>query len=364
MKPSNDNIMSLRVRGRPAIGKNLEAYIIAEIGTNHNRNLDMAKTMLHAIAKAGCDCAKFQIYEPDEIVSARIRAADYGLDSLYGDISARDMFERYLKTPKDWFPELRDLCHELGMDFAATIHGEHGLKWAHEIGPDLLKIASMDHTNLPFLNSLVNNVNVPILVSLGMANLKDIGAVVATLREHESGVGLFHCCAVYPPKPHEVRLSNIPFLIQNFSLPIGFSDHTEGIDTAIKARNLGAMMFEKHVTTDRTQPGPDHPFAIEVREIKEYVSTLKHMLCNLGGASAEFLDPSERELHNRSKYLKSIISRCVLPAGHLITENDIYLARPGTGIRPAELSDVLGRTPMRLVEEETPIQWDDLAPSA
>jgi sialic acid synthase SpsE len=105
--------------------------------------------MLHALAKTGCDCAKFQIYEPDEMVSARVRALDYGFDGLYGDISAQEMFERHLKTPKTWFPELRDLCHTLGMDCAATIHGPSGLAWAREVGLDIVKIASMDHNNLP-----------------------------------------------------------------------------------------------------------------------------------------------------------------------------------------------------------------------
>jgi N,N'-diacetyllegionaminate synthase len=364
MKNIENKIDLLRVRGRPAIGSELEAYIIAEIGTNHNRSLETAKTMLHAVAEAGCDCSKFQIYEPDEIVSCRVRASDYGLDSLYGDISARDMFEHYLKTPKEWFPELRDLCHKLGMDFAATIHGEHGLNWAREIGLDLVKIASMDHTNLPFLRSLVNELNVPILVSLGMASFNDIEAVVATLKEHEPGVGLFHCCAVYPPEPHEVRLLNIPFLIRSFSLPVGFSDHTEGIDTAIHARKLGAMVFEKHVTTDRAQVGPDHPFAIEMLELKEYVATLKQIPCKDGVSSVGFLKPSERELQNRKKYVRSIISRRALPARHLLTEDDVYLARPGSGISPAELPQVLGRTLVRSVEGEMPLQWDDMEPDA
>ncbi len=159
----------LIVRGRPAIGTGLSSYVIAEIGTNHNQSLATARAMLQALARTGCDCAKFQVYEPDEIVSARVRASDYGFDQLYGDISAQEMFERYLKTPKAWFPELRDLCHALGMDFSATIHGPNGLQWAREVGLDVVKIASMDHTNLPLLTSLVNAVESPILVSIGMA---------------------------------------------------------------------------------------------------------------------------------------------------------------------------------------------------
>src|SRR5436190_8601950 len=125
---------TLDVRGRPAIGPALPAYVIAEIGTNHNQSLDTAKAMLDGLARSGCDCAKFQIYEPDEIVSARVRASEYGFDALYGDISAQEMFERHLKTPKAWFPELKTFCHGLGMDCAATIHGPNGLQWALDVG--------------------------------------------------------------------------------------------------------------------------------------------------------------------------------------------------------------------------------------
>ena len=129
---------ALIVRGRPAIGSGHDSYVIAEIGTNHNRSLETARAMLHALAGTGCDCAKFQIYESDEIVSARVRAADYGFDGLYGDISAQEMFDRHLKTPKTWFPELRDLCRTLGMDFSATIHGADGVRWARDVGLDIV----------------------------------------------------------------------------------------------------------------------------------------------------------------------------------------------------------------------------------
>jgi sialic acid synthase SpsE len=351
---------TLQVRGRSVIGDGLKPYIIAEIGTNHNRSLEMAKVLLRGVADAGCDCAKFQIYEPDEIVSARVRASDYGLDSVYGDISAQDMFERYLKTPKEWFPELRDLCHELGMDFAATIHGEHGLNWANEIGLDLVKIASMDHTNLPFLSNLVNKLNVPILSSLGMAGLEDVEALFATIKNHQPGVGFFHCTAIYPPAPNELRLSNISYLVQKLGIPIGFSDHAEGVEAALDARGLGAIFFEKHVTTDKNQSGPDHPFAMEMSELKAYVELLIERSATEILEAVEFLEPSERELQNKRKFVKSIVTRRSLPVGHFLTAKDIYLARPGSGIRPADLPRVIGKALRHSIAEEMPLQWADL----
>jgi sialic acid synthase SpsE len=350
----------MKIRGRPAIGPELDSYVIAEIGTNHNRSLDTAREMLRALAATGCDCAKFQIYEPDEIVSARVRTADYGFEHLYGDITAQEMFARHLMTPKAWFPELRDLCHALGMDFAATIHGAHGLRWALEIGLDLVKVASMDHTNLPFLRSLVDAVEVPILVSLGMASLADADAVFDVVRTHRGGAGLFHCCSIYPPEPGELRLENIPFLLRRYPLAIGFSDHMTGIDEALAARALGAMMFEKHVTLDRTQPGPDHPFAMEMAPFKDYVDALKQRRAGAPGEPGPFADPSPREIANRPLALKSVISRRALEAGHVVAESDVYLARPGSGIPPGALARVIGRALIRPIPAETPVQWSDL----
>jgi N,N'-diacetyllegionaminate synthase len=350
----------LMVRGRPAIGPGHDSYVIAEIGTNHNGRLETAKRMLHELAATGCDCAKFQIYEPDEIVSGRVRASEYGFDRLYGDISAREMFERYLKTPKTWFPELRDLCHLLGMDFSATIHGPDGLRWASDVGLDIVKIASMDHTNLPFLRSLVNAVDAPLLVSVGMASLPDVDAVVRTVGPHGKGVGLFHCCAIYPAPVEDVRLPNIPFLVERYRVPVGFSDHTLGADAALSARARGAVVFEKHVTLDRTQPGPDHSFALEMASFKDYVAALKQSGPHDASAPDEFLDPPEREIRNRLLALKSIISRRPLEAGRVLAIDDVYLARPGTGISPADLPLVLGRALRRSVAAEMPLQWDDV----
>jgi sialic acid synthase SpsE len=350
----------ISIRGRPSIGRSLKPYVIAEVGTNHNQSIDIARRLVRSAANAGCDCAKFQIYEAEEIVSGSVRAKDYGLDKLYGDISAREMFENFLKTPKNWFPELKDLCHELGMDCAVTIHGEDGLRWVKEMEPDLIKIASMDHTNLPFLASLVNAFKMPILISFGMANLEDIDSAMEILGKHKGGVGIFHCCAVYPPNEDELNLSNISFLEERFSVPIGFSDHTIGINSALLGRDYGAAIFEKHLTEDRNQLGPDHSFAIEPSELGTYTAEVKLRKSKITEMATSFISPSERELCNRTRYLKSIVTRRSLPKSHIITADDIYLARPGTGIMPADYMKIIGRTTRRLVEAESPLHYSDL----
>ena len=320
------------IDGKPVIGEGLSPFIIAEIGTNHDCDLGRAREMIQRVAETGCDCVKFQIYEPDEIVSGRVTTADYGLSGVYGDISAVQMFEDYLKTPKQWFPELTELAHELGLKCAATIHGENGIHWAQDQNFDIIKIASMDHTNLPLFESMVEKLKVPLLLSLGMAGVDDADRAMQILRHHTPGVGLFYCVAVYPPGPGDIALNNIHYLADRYSVPVGFSDHTTNITTACSALAFGATMFEKHVTHDRNAKGPDHPFALEFNELEQYVAAIKENSGFLGGAG--FRPPSE-------------------------TVDDVYLARPGTGIQPRYLNQVIDSVLLQDVESETPLQWHD-----
>lgn len=348
----------INLHGKPRIGDGCPPYLIAEIGTNHNQDFRTAQNLVKAVADAGFDCAKFQSYEANEIVSGNVRARDYGLEHYYGDISAAEMFDKYLKTPKEWFPELRDLCHQYGIDCATTIHGSHGLAWAREMDFDLIKIASMDHNNLPFLRSLVNAIDAPILVSFGMAALEDINAAVATLHPHRLGVGIFHCVSIYPPRPEELRLANIPFLRQHFPVPVGFSDHADDVITSLAALSLGTRLFEKHVTLDKKSHGPDHPFALEPDQMKAYVNGLRILAASLD--SGEFEVPTAMESAGRISYLKSIVAARNLPAGHKLEANDLTLVRPGTGIPPKDMDAVIGRTVRRPLQQGKVLDWDDL----
>jgi sialic acid synthase SpsE len=354
-------INPLIVRGRSVIGAGLAPYVISEIGTNHNRDIETARELLRQTALAGCDCAKFQIYEPNEIVSETIRSKDYGLDNNYGDISAREMFGQYLQTPKEWFPELADLCHELKLDCCVTIHGEDGLRWADKQDVDIIKLASMDHTNIPFMTNLIGNIGKPILASFGMATLADIDAAVAVLREHPSGFALFHCVAVYPPKYEEMHLRNIPYLRDRYDLHVGFSDHTTDVTSCIAAATLGAVVFEKHLTLNNSQEGPDHGFALEPDEMECFVNNIHNAHRSLG--AAEFSDPSYQEQTNARNYLKSIILKRDLGMGHKLSSEDVYLARPGTGIRPDRLIDVINNGILANdVKAEHPLLDEDLMP--
>lgn len=349
---------NIYIDGKPVIGEGLPPYVIAEIGTNHDRDIDKAKYMIHEIAKTGCNCVKFQIYEGNEIVNSAIHCSDYGLDNLYGDISAQKMFDKYLKTPKEWFPELINLAHQLDMHCMATIHGKNGVDWAVKNDFDLIKVASMDHTNHPLLKIMVAQIKVPILISFGMARLKDIDLAMEVLNQHKSGVAMFYCVAVYPPKPGDIALSNISFLKDRYLVPVGFSDHTQNTTIACAALAYGAAMFEKHVTPDHNLPGPDHPFALEFPQLSEYIDNIQETYGFLGVNG--FQEPSHGEFNNRKSYLKSVIVRHNMKAGDVLAADDIYLARPGTGIEPRYFDSIINLTLSRDVSAENPLEWADL----
>ena len=340
--------------------KHLNNYVIAEIGTNHNRSKAQAIKMIKKLSKTQCDCVKFQIYEPNEIVNKKIMSKDYGLNKIYGNITAYEMFKRYLVTPKGWFPELKNICHSYKMNFAVTIHGDNGLRWAKKNKPDIIKIASMDHNNFPFIKKIVNNVSSPILVSLGMAKLADIIILVNILKKHKKGFGLFHCTSLYPPNLGESRMNNISFLKNKFKIPIGFSDHFVGDKLAKKAKQLGASFYEKHVTLNPLDIGPDHKFAIKIDDLLKYILEIKKTKKNKIQKKDSFLPLSYREKKIRGKYTKSIIIKPKISKGSKITKSKIYTARPGNGISPLYLEKILNKIAKYNLYPEKILKWQHI----
>lgn len=337
----------------------IKNYVIAEIGTNHNRSKEKAIKMIKEISKTNCNCVKFQIYEAREIVSKKVMASSYGLDSIYGNITAYEMFDKYLVTPKSWFPELKALCHKKKLAFAVTIHGENGINWAKKNKPDFIKIASMDHNNFPFIKKIINKLKVPIVVSLGMAKYKDIVILIKLLKSHNYGFALFHCTSLYPPKINESRLPNISYLINKFKVPIGFSDHFIGVEAAKKAKLYGANFFEKHVTLNNQDLGPDHKFALPIKELNNYVVSLQRLNNHkkIKYIPKLFKTLSKRELSIRKKYTKSIIAKFKIKKNSKITKKNIYLSRPGTGIAPKFYEKLNNKIVKKSLHPEQVLKW-------
>jgi len=343
----DSNTEKIFVKDRVIIGDNSEPYFIAEIGTNHNGDIETAKKLISEAAKSGFNCVKFQIYEPHEIVSPSIRSSEYKLEKLYGDISAFDMFDKYLKTPKDWFPNLIEYSKKLTIDTCVTLHGEESINWAKSLDFDLIKIASMDHNNIPLFDYLLKNIKKPILISFGLAYEEDIEMSIKKLKCHQYGIGIFHCVSIYPPNQSELRLSNIKYLRNKYNVEVGFSDHALGSDAALTALTLGATFFEKHITLDNKSKGPDHAFALMPIQMKTYTKNIKDFYMQIN--NNKFIKPSGRETDNRNAYMKSAIATRDINKGESLQEQMIYFARPGFGIPPNEISKILGKTVNRFI---------------
>ena len=284
---------NIKIKNKIKIGNELEPYFIAEIGTNHNRDINLAKKLIEAAKIADFDCVKFQTYEPEEIVNPNVNAKDYNLNKFYGEISAHKMFDKFLKTPKNWFPELTDFCKDLEIDCATTIHGDNGINWVKNMDFDWIKIASMDHNNLPFLTTVLEEIELPILISIGMGYETEIDKIVKLLRDHKYGLGIFHCVSIYPPEFEDLRFGNIRYLLNKYNLPIGFSDHTIDTYSANFALTQGARFFEKHITLDKNMIGPDHSFAIEPNEMKIYTKNINTLYRDI--FTKEFQKLSKKE---------------------------------------------------------------------
>ena len=341
------------------IVNNLKNFFIAEIGTNHNQKKSIVKKMIKEIAKSGCQCVKYQIYEPDEIVNKKIMVSDYNLQKFYGNISAHLMFDKYLKTPKKWFPDLINYASRYNLKTAVTIHGDNGLAWAVKNKPDFIKIASMDHNNFPFLKKILKALKVPILVSLGMAKLEDISILIKILSEYKYGYGVFHCVSLYPPKSNELRLKNILFLKKKYNIPVGFSDHSENNKAALIAKTYGASFFEKHITLNKKMIGPDHAFAINVKELKNYVAKLikKNSIRNI---KIRFEKLSHREKIIRKKYLKGLIASKDIKKNTIIKSDHIKICRPlGNGIEPKYFGKILGKKIRNSIKQENNFKNSD-----
>lgn len=332
-------------------------YLIAEIGTNHNRDFETARQLIQKAKDAGFDAVKFQTYDASEIVNPNLTAESYGLSQTYGNISAYEMFDKYLKTPKTWFPELIHFAHSIGLHVGTAIHGTEGLDWYKTQPFDFLKIASMDHNNHSLLQDIVNHIETPVLISFGLARLDDIEESIRILREHRPGFGVFHCCALYPPKYKQLRLSNIKYLKDRYSVHVGFSDHTIDELASLISLYNGATFFEKHITMDENQIGPDHSFAVNPVDARSFCLALRTALSD---QNPHFQALSSEEDDKRQVYLKSCFAANDLPADHILTASDLRYARPGTGILASDYRQLIGRRLARPIPSWTMISMNDL----
>lgn len=317
--------------------------VVPEIGGNHNGDLELALTMIDAAADAGAKVAKFQIYRTSDWISES--------EHSYADFQREEL-------PLHAWDVVATHCRRRNLQFLATPFDRASVDVLAGLGVPAFKIASGDLTNLPLLR-YVAATRTPIILSTGASQWSDIDAAVDAIRRvSDAGLLLLHCTAAYPSVDAEANLRVIPAMAERYGLPVGFSDHTPGVEISLGAVALGAVLVEKHFTTDRTLPGGDNAMSILPDELRALVEGAGRIRLALGCAERQ-ITPSEQPL--QAAIRRSLALRRDLAAGEIVHDEDLLELRPGSGIPASAAHEVAGKAARRALSARRLLRWEDLA---
>lgn len=349
--------MAFRI-GNREIGKDLEPFIIAEAGINHNGDVGLAKQMIAAAGDSGADAVKFQTFRAEEFIRDETAVYTYQSQGRTVTESMMAMFRR-CEFSEDAWREIKSFCDEQKIMFLSTPQNVSDLKILLDLGMEAVKIGSDDFVNLPLVRRYARE-NLPVLLSCGMATGEEIER---TLRE--AGVfggkpaALLLCTSEYPTPLEDVHISRLKTITEKYPQVIpGFSDHTQGNEAAVMAAALGARIFEKHFTLSHDLPGPDHWFSSEPQELAEWAGSVKRA-CVMYGRS--ILGPTEPEIRMRRIAHRSITAVKGIRAGEAFTEDNLAMRRPGTGLPACEWNQVMGKVSVRDIAENEQIRREDFS---
>jgi len=320
------------------IGERSRCFIIAEAGVNHNGNLGMALKLVDAAKSAGADAVKFQTFKAEKLVSPEARMADYQKKNIGKTESQFDMLKR-LELSEENHRKIFKYCKEKGIMFISSPFDNESADFLDELGVKIFKVGSGELTNIPFLQHIARKKK-PMIISTGMANIDEIRTAVNTIKKINPDIVILHCTSSYPANFAELNLNVIKTLKKTFNIPVGYSDHSEGIESSIAAIALGASVIEKHFTLDKNLSGPDHKASIEPEELKKMVTCIRNIEKALGDGVKK---PSMSEQGIMKCVRKSIFAKVNIEKGTLITEKMLEFKRPGTGIPPSEIVKIIGR---------------------
>lgn len=328
---------AFEIAGR-RIGGGARCFVIAEAGVNHNGKRELAFALVDAAAKAGADAVKFQTFDPSALASASAPKAEYQKARSEG-ASQREMLEA-LTLPREVYVELKRHAEAQGLVFMSSPFDEGSARFLAGLDVPAFKIASGELTNHPFLR-LIAGWRKPMLVSTGMATLDEVRGALEAIREAgDPPVALFHCVSSYPATAADANLRAMGTLRETFGVASGWSDHMLGIHLSTAAVALGAEILEKHLTLDRSLPGPDHAASTEPAEFGAMIAQLRDIEASLGSGVKQ---PVPAELGVAAVARKSLHFAADLPRGTVLTEAHLVALRPGTGVPPSAQRAMLGR---------------------
>ncbi len=330
-------------------------YIIAEIGANHNGDIELAKKMIDKAKECGCDAVKFQSWTKYSLLTKNFyKEKSQLVDEKFGTLE--EMVEKLSLSKKEHIV-LKEYCDNQKITFCSTPATPEEVDMLDELKVPFFKVASMDLNNLSFLKYIAEK-GKTIILSTGMGSLAEIETALNTIyKTGNKEVILLHCIAIYPPDDRIINLRNIEMLNKTFSIPVGFSDHTIGTSIPLAAITLGAKIIEKHFTLDKNMPGWDHAVSATPEEMNVIVEEGKRIVISLGEYRRVV---SEQEKKQRESFRRSVIAKRKIKKGELLKEKDLDFKRPGTGIKPDEIKYILGRKVNKDINEDELIKWKDL----
>ncbi len=318
-------------------------FIIAEAGVNHNGDMETAKKLVDVAAAAGADAVKFQTFRAEKLVCKNAKKAEYQMETTDVAESQFEMLKK-LELTLQMHEELMAYCRQKGIRFLSTPFDVDSLHYLVECGIELIKLPSGEITNYPLLREAARS-GKKIILSTGMSTLDEVRNAVDVLKENGgTDITALHCNTEYPTPYADVNLAAMKTIRDEIGVPVGYSDHTTGIEIPIAAAALGAVVIEKHFTLDRNMEGPDHKASLEPDELAEMVRAVRHIELAIGDGRKE---PSQSEKKNMDIARKSIVAGCDIKAGEAFTEENVTAKRPGTGLSPMLWNQVIGQKAKR-----------------
>ncbi len=342
----------IEIDGRK-IGDQMPPYIVAEMSANHNGSLDRAFHTIEMAKRSGADAVKLQTYTPDSL-TIKSERPDFRLSGGLWD--GYDLYSLYAwaQTPYEWHKPLFDHARKLGITCFSTPFDESGVDLLEDLSVPAYKVASFEAIDLPLVRYIAQTKK-PMIISTGMVNFDEISETVAVARENGcSDLILLHCISAYPAPVEQSNLLTIPDIVKSFGVVAGLSDHTMGTTVSVAAVALGASLIEKHVTLSRQDKGPDSEFSLEPDELKRLCDDARVAWQALGQVGYE-LQPVEEESvkYRRSLYVVEDICK-----GELLTRKNIQSIRPGFGLAPKYLDQVLGKKASRDLQRGEPLSFE------
>ncbi len=314
-------------------------FIIAEAGDNHNGSYENALKLVDKAAEAGADCVKFQTFITENVISKFAEKAEYQKENTNAEETQFEMVKK-LELSFDEFRKIKEYCDEKKILFLSTPFDLDSIEFLQSIDIPFWKIPSGEITNLPYLIKIAKT-GKDVIMSTGMCQMEEIKEALEILKENGAGkVTLLHCNTEYPTPFCDVNLNAMKTIKEECHVQVGYSDHTIGIEVPIAAVAMGACVIEKHFTLDKDMEGPDHKASLEPEELKEMVTGIRNIEKAMGNGKK---CPSESEQKNIIIARKSIVANCDIKKGEILTEDKLYIKRPGNGISPMKWYEVIGK---------------------